>query len=67
MFSTGSIVWISSTLENDFDNDIATITRNVINRFLDPTPFPVPGSDAVEDVDRAPDQEEFGVMIPAED
>ena len=67
MFSTGSITWISAALENDFDNDVAMITRNVINRFLDPTPFPVPGADAVDDVDRAPEQEEFGVMIPAEE
>ena len=67
MFSTGSIVWISSALENNFDNDVATITRNVINRFLDPAPFPMPGADAVDNVDRAPEQEEFGVMIPPEE
>lgn len=63
MFSTGSITWISSTLENNFDNDIARITGNVIRRFLDPTPFPpVPVTD-IDDVDRAPGNPEFDVPI----
>ncbi len=53
VFTTGSIAWVGSTLENDFNNDVATITANVIRRFLDPKPFPsVPETD-VEDVDRA--------------
>ena len=67
MFSTGSITWISSTLENNFDNDIATITENVVRRFLDPAPFPMPGADAVEDVDRAPGNPEYDVPIPPTD
>ena len=67
LLSTGSLVWISSALENNFDNDIATIPRNVVKRFLDPTPFPVPGAEAVHDVDRGPEPEEFGVMTPAEE
>ena len=67
MFSTGSIVWISAALENNFDNDVATITRNVIRRFMDPAPFAVPSAGDVDDVDRAPEQEEFGVMIPPEE
>ena len=54
MFSTGSIVWISSTLENNFDNDVAQIMRNLIRRFLDPKPFPPVGAADVQDVDRAP-------------
>ena len=64
MFSTGSITWISSTPENGFDNDVATITRNVVRRFLDPTPFPAPGPEAVEDVDREPGNPEYDVPIP---
>ena len=39
VFSTGSITWFSSTLERDFDNDVARISRNVIERFIDPAPF----------------------------
>ena len=39
VFSTGSICWISSSLDRDFNNDIARITSNVIRRFLDPKPF----------------------------
>jgi N,N-dimethylformamidase len=66
MFSTGSITWISSTLENDFDNDIATITRNVVDRFLDPAPFAVPGAEDIDDVDRAPGNPEYDVPIPPE-
>jgi N,N-dimethylformamidase len=55
MLSTGSITWISSTPENDFDNDVARITTNAVRRFLDPKPFPKPGEDDVEeDIDRTP-------------
>lgn len=43
MFSAGSITWFSSTLEHDFNNDVATISRNVIERFLDPAPFEITG------------------------
>ena len=63
MFSTGSIAWISSTLENNFDNDVARITGNVIRRFLDPAPFPpVPAAD-VDDVDRAPGNPEYDIPV----
>jgi N,N-dimethylformamidase len=59
MFSTGSITWISSTLEDDFDNDVATITRNVIWRFLDPKPFPKIDPSEVEPLDRVPGNPEY--------
>lgn len=59
MFSTGSISWISSTLENNFDNDVATITSNVVRRFLNPTPFPPVDDQEVEDVDRLPENPEY--------
>ncbi len=66
VFSTGSIAWMGSTLENDFDNDVARITHNVIRRFLDPTPFPpIPESD-ISGVDRAPSDPEYDHVEDAE-
>jgi N,N-dimethylformamidase len=59
MFSTGSITWISSTLENNFDNDVAVITRNVIKRFLDVRPFPPVGQEEVDPLDRVPSNPEY--------
>ena len=59
MFSTGSITWLGSLLENNTDNDVARITGNVIQRFLDPKPFPaIPKAD-IDDVDRAPPEPEY--------
>lgn len=59
MFSTGSITWFSSTLENGFDNDVARISRNVIDRFLDPAPFPRIDELEVDDVNRVPANPEY--------
>ena len=59
MFSTGTICWFSSTLENGFDNDVAQITRNVIARFLDPEPFPPVVESEVDDVNRVPENPEY--------
>ena len=42
VFSTGSISYAGSLAHNNFDNDIARITTNVLNRFLDETPFDFP-------------------------
>jgi len=67
MFSTGSITWISSTLENNFNNDVATVTRNVIRRFIDKTPFPNPAAADVGRPDRAPRNPEYDVPIPPRD
>ncbi len=39
VFSTGSIGWSSALFHNDHDNNISRITRNVLERFLDSTPF----------------------------
>ncbi|MDG1386987.1 MAG: hypothetical protein P8P79_01015 [Halioglobus sp.] len=50
MFSTGSINWFSSTLENNYCNDVAIITRNVIQRFLDPAEF---SQAVIEELDHA--------------
>lgn len=37
VFSTGSIAWCSALNHNDFDNNVAALTRNVLLRFLDPS------------------------------
>jgi N,N-dimethylformamidase len=39
VFSTGSIAWSSALAHNDYDNNVARITGNVLKRFLDPTPI----------------------------
>ncbi len=43
VFSTGSISYAGALAHNNFDNDIARITGNVLQRFLDETPFDYPG------------------------
>jgi N,N-dimethylformamidase len=40
LFATGSIAWCGSLSHNDYDNNVARITGNVLRRFLDPAPFP---------------------------
>lgn len=45
VFSAGSIAYAGSLAHNGYDNDIARLTRNVLERFLDPTPFPMPAAD----------------------
>ena len=59
MFSTGSITWMSSTPQNNYDNDVARITLNVIRRFLDPKPFPAVAAREVDDVNRLPANPEY--------
>ena len=39
LFATASIAWCGSLLHNDYDNNVSRITWNVLNRFLDETPF----------------------------
>lgn len=39
VFSTGSIGWSSALFHNDHDNNVSRLTRNVLDRFLDRTPF----------------------------
>lgn len=39
VFSTGSITWIASLSHNDYDNNVARITQNVLCRFVDSTPL----------------------------
>lgn len=59
VLATGSIAWMGSVLANNFDNDVATITRNVIKRFLDPTPFPAIQKNQVGAFDRVPSNPEY--------
>ncbi len=42
VFSTGSISYAGALSTNDYDNDIARLTGNVLRRFVDPTPFEFP-------------------------
>ena len=39
VFSTGSIGWCSALFHQGYDNNVSRITRNVLDRFLDPAPF----------------------------
>jgi N,N-dimethylformamidase len=39
VFSTGSIAWAGSLSHNLYQNNVAQISRNVLRRFLDPSPF----------------------------
>jgi N,N-dimethylformamidase len=42
VFSVGSISWFGALARNDYDNDVAQITENVLRRFIDPAAFPLP-------------------------
>ncbi len=42
VFSVGSISWYGALAHNGYDNDVATITSNVLRRFVDPAPFAPP-------------------------
>ena len=39
VFSTGSIAWGGSLSHNNYENGVSQITSNVLNKFLDGTPF----------------------------
>ena len=39
VFSVGSICWAGSLAWNNFDNNVARLSSNVLTRFLDPTPL----------------------------
>jgi N,N-dimethylformamidase len=42
VFSVGSINWLSSLAWNQFDNNVARVTENVLRRFADSRPFAIP-------------------------
>ena len=46
VFSVGSISWFGALARDGYDNDIARITANVLQRFADPEPFPPPTASA---------------------
>lgn len=39
VFSVGSIAWFGALAAEGYDNDVARMTANVLNRFVDPLPF----------------------------
>ena len=41
VFSVGSITYCGSLPHNGYDNNISRITKNVLDRFLDPAPFEI--------------------------
>ena len=43
VFSTGSITFCGSLPSDGFDNDVSRLLANVLDRFLDPEPFLMPG------------------------
>lgn len=42
VFSVGSISWFGALARDNYDNDVAQITANVVRRFADPAPFELP-------------------------
>ena len=48
VFSVGAITWLGALAYDSYDNDVARLTRNVLERFLEPSPLPgyEPGSAA---------------------
>ena len=50
VFSAASMAWCAALSHNSFNNDVARITSNVLQRFLDPTSF-VASSTASRDTD----------------
>jgi len=45
VFSTGSISYAGALSINAYTNDIAVMTKNVLDRFLDPALFDFPGTE----------------------
>lgn len=44
VFSTGSIAWAGSLSHNGYDNNVAKLSGNVLNRFVARAPFEIPNS-----------------------
>jgi len=45
VFSVGSMAWVGALSHESYENDISRITENVLRRFLDNDPFPIPDTD----------------------
>lgn len=43
VFSVGSMCWLSALAWNDGENDVSTVTANVLRRFMEPGALPGPG------------------------
>jgi len=56
VFSVGSISWAAALCHGGYQNNVARITANVLLRFADQTPFPMPFTpepqEAIDDRDR---------------
>jgi N,N-dimethylformamidase len=50
VFSTGSIAWAGSLSHNDYDNNVARVTANVLRRFLEPEPFTLSSRPEFEEI-----------------
>ncbi|TDE10603.1 N,N-dimethylformamidase beta subunit family domain-containing protein [Jiangella asiatica] len=46
VFATGSISWSGALAHNDYGNNVATLSRNVLRRFLSTEPFTFPAQPA---------------------
>ncbi|MCK6450152.1 MAG: N,N-dimethylformamidase [Alphaproteobacteria bacterium] len=44
VLSTGAISFVASLAHDGYDNNISRLTRNAVDRFLDPAPFKPPGA-----------------------
>ena len=42
VFSVGSIAWSGSLSHDGYENSVSRVTRNVLDRFVDPSPFEAP-------------------------
>jgi hypothetical protein len=62
MFSAGLITWMSSTPVKNYDNDVAKITQNVVQWFLDPKPFTEINHNELKDFTRFPPNPEYEHM-----
>ncbi len=42
VWSVGSIAFAGALSHNNYDNNVSRLTENVVRRFIDPAPFPLP-------------------------
>jgi hypothetical protein len=56
---TGECLGGAHLLQNNFDNDVATISRNVIERFIDPGPFEITGPVGEDGGERQPPHPDY--------
>jgi N,N-dimethylformamidase len=44
VFATGSIAFVASLAHNGYENSVSRLIKNAVERFIDPTPFELPGA-----------------------